>query len=196
MLKVGITGGIGSGKSLVCSIFKQLGVPIYDADSRAKKVMVTQPEVILAIKKLLGNDSYFSDGRINNLYISKEVFNNHELLNQLNAIVHPAVDLDFDSWASSQFSKIVLKEAALLIESGSYKKLDKLIVVTAPESIRIERVLKRDPFRSKEQIQAIISKQLDESIKKMHADFLLINDEKQMLLPQVIEVYNQLINCE
>jgi dephospho-CoA kinase len=191
MLKVGITGGIGSGKSLVCSIFKQLGVPIYDADSRAKLVMVTNSEVIQAIKKLLGNDAYYADGRINNLFISKVVFDNHDLLNQLNAIVHPAVDKDFESWAASQNSKIVLKEAALLIESGSYKKLDKLIVVTAPENIRIERV-----FRSKEQIQSIISKQLDESVKKSHADFLLINDEQQMLLPQVIEVYNQLINCE
>jgi dephospho-CoA kinase len=195
MLKVGITGGIGSGKSFVCAIFKQLGVPIYDADSRAKALMVNNEEVITKVKNLLGEQAYFSDGRINNLYISKVVFNNNELLKQLNDIVHPAVALDFEKWANSQKSSIVIKEAALLIESGSYQKLDKLIVVTAPEWVRKKRVMARDPFRSEDQIQSIFSKQLDENIKLKYADFVLVNDDQQLLLPQVVEVYKQLINC-
>jgi dephospho-CoA kinase len=127
MIKVGITGGIGSGKTTVCKLFETLDVPVYYADDRAKKLMTSNAEVKKAISHLFGNEAYYRNGRLNRPFISAQVFKNKPMLKKLNAIVHPAVKIDGDQWFAEQHTKFALKEAALLIESGSYKSMDKLI---------------------------------------------------------------------
>jgi len=188
-LQIGITGGIGSGKSLVCRIFHALGVPVYDADSRAKAVMTTDGILVTHIKKEFGVLSYHEDGSVDREYLAKEVFNNAERLKLLNNLVHPRVAKDFEQWVSGQKSNYILKEAALLFEAKSYTTLDKVIVVFAPEELRIKRVLQRDPHRTKEQIKEIIQNQLQEEEKLKRADFVIMNDETKLVIPQVLELH-------
>ncbi|MCW5910265.1 MAG: dephospho-CoA kinase [Cyclobacteriaceae bacterium] len=191
-LQIGITGGIGSGKSLVCKIFNALGVPTYDADSRAKMVMTTDGILVDAIKKEFGVLSYDERGALNRKYLADAVFNQTEKLKRLNELVHPRVALDYEQWVSRHTNvKYVLKEAALLFESGSYKVLDSVVVVTAPETIRVQRVLKRDPHRSLQQIQEIIRNQMQESEKIERADYVVVNDENVLLVPQVLSLHKQ-----
>lgn len=193
-LQIGITGGIGAGKSTVCKIFSVLGVPTYDADSRAKAVMTTDGILIEAIKKEFGTLSFKANGELNRDYLAAEVFNDELKLKRLNSLVHPRVGHDYENWLKEQTSALyVLKEAALLIESGSYKMLDCLILVTAPEEIRINRVLERDKHRSREQIKEIIKNQLDETKKITLADFIINNDGKHSLLAQTLSLHEQLL---
>jgi len=185
-ITVGITGGIGSGKTLVCKLFSLLGVPIYNADNRAKELMNTALRE--PIKTLLGSNS-FIDGKLNRAFIAQQVFSNKTKLDKLNSIVHPAVANDFENWVAKYTkAKYVIKEAALLVESGSHKQLDKLIVISAPELLRIERIKARDFFRTEEEIKAIIVNQLPEDEKLNVADFIIYNNEKQLLIPQVLEI--------
>ena len=184
---VGITGGIGTGKSLVSRIFQILGAPVYDADSRAKWLMENDRDLTEQIKARFGQQA-FLEKKLNRLYLAKTVFNNQLALKALNALVHPAVALDFESWAAEQNTSYVIKEAALLIESGSYNNLDSLIVVTAPESLRFQRVLARDPHRSAEDLQAIIDKQLADTEKIAKANHVIINDESSLIIPEVIRL--------
>jgi dephospho-CoA kinase len=190
MLKVGITGNIGSGKSTVARIFSQLGIPIYDADSRAKAVML-KPALVTAIKQLLGSESYSENGELNRAFISQKVFNNSALLTQLNALVHPAVFLDFDEWILDQTAPYILKEAALLIESNSYKNLDLLIVVLADHSIRLERSMKRDGA-DEASILARMNAQMPQEDKAKLARFV-INNNDDLLIPQVLEIHQQIL---
>lgn len=192
-LQIGITGGIGSGKSLVCRIFHTLGVPVYDADSRAKAVMTTDGILISHIKKEFGVLSYREDGSVDREYLAKEVFNNAERLKRLNNLVHPRVAKDFERWVNEQKSNYILKEAALLFEAKSYTALDKVIVVFAPGELRIKRVLQRDPHRTKEQIKGIIQNQLQEEEKLKRADFVIMNDETQLVIPQVLELHRSFL---
>ncbi|HMR56444.1 MAG: dephospho-CoA kinase [Cytophagales bacterium] len=194
LLQVGITGGIGSGKSLVCKIFNALGVPTYDADSRAKMVMTTDGILVEAIKKEFGILSYDAKGVLNRQHLANSVFNQPDKLKRLNELVHPRVALDYENWVSSQADvKYVLKEAALLFESGSYQSLDKIIVVTAPETLRVKRVLLRDPHRSMQQTKEIISNQMAEEEKTKRADYVIVNDETTLLIPQVLNLHLQFI---
>lgn len=194
-LQVGITGGIGSGKSLVCKIFSALGVPSYDADSRAKMVMTTDGILVEAIKKEFGVLSYDANGTLNRQHLANTVFNQPDKLKRLNELVHPRVALDYKQWAQSQTSvKYVLKEAALLFESGSYQTLNRVIVVTAPETLRVQRVLKRDPHRSAEQTKEIIRNQMAEEEKIKKADYVITNDETTLLIPQVLKLHAQLLD--
>ncbi|MCV9388720.1 dephospho-CoA kinase [Reichenbachiella ulvae] len=188
MKKIGITGGIGSGKSTVCRIFETLGIPCYDADSRAKHLMNHSPEVITAIKEAFGEESYL-DGQLNRNFLAKEVFGAGDRVKQLNAIVHPAVGKDFEQWVSGQQSPYVIKEAALLIESGSYQALDALINVTSPIELRIKRIKARDPFRTEDEIQGIIHKQFSDERRNEVANHIIQNDEKQLLIPQVLQLH-------
>jgi dephospho-CoA kinase len=191
MLTVGITGGIGSGKTTVCKIFKTLGVPVYDADERAKYLLNHDAEIIEQVKKLLGEESYLK-GELNRVYVSKKVFNDKKLLEQYNAIVHPAVADDTLKWSQRHSNApYVLKEAALLVESGAYKFLDKLIVVTAPLEIRIQRVMQRDNV-SRESVEARIRNQMDEAEIIKFADFIIVNDGKQALIKQVMQIHHKL----
>ena len=193
-LQIGITGGIGSGKSLVCKIFNALGTPTYDADSRAKMVMTTDGILVEAIKKEFGVLSYDAKGVLNRQHLANSVFNQPDKLKRLNELVHPRVAVDYEHWVSSQPDvKYVLKEAALLFESGSYQSLDKIIVVTAPETLRVQRVLIRDPHRSAEQTKEIIRNQMEEEEKMKRADYVIVNDETTLLIPQVLNLHLQFI---
>jgi dephospho-CoA kinase len=199
-LQIGITGGIGSGKSLVCKIFQSLGVPVYDADSRAKTLMTTDGILIDGIKKEFGNLSYNTDGTLNRKHIGEAAFGNPEKLKALDAMVHPRVAANYSQWVGEQSRdsgtlwnrsekiRYVIKEAALLFEAGSYKSLDKIIVVSAPEHLRIKRVVARDN-RSEQMVKDIISNQMPDSEKISKADFIVINDETQLVIPQVLHLH-------
>jgi dephospho-CoA kinase len=196
MQKVGITGGIGSGKSTVCRIFKSLGIPIYDADQRAKWLMAHDNFLIENIKLLFGEAAYFNDGSLNRTHISSIAFKNSSKLSSLNALVHPAVALDGENWFNSlENVPYGIKEAALLVESGSYLQLDKLIVVTAPLEVRIQRVMLRDKVE-RAAVEARIAKQMTEAEKVALADFVVVNDGETMLIPQVLKIHKLLINHE
>jgi dephospho-CoA kinase len=194
-LQIGITGGIGAGKSLVCRIFHCLGIPVYDADGHAKELMTTDVILMSNIKKEFGELSFNTDGSLNRNYLSMTVFNDSEKLSKLNSLVHPQVGADYGRWVEiNRNYPYVIKEAALLFEAGSFKLLDKVIVVHAPEALRIQRVLARDPHRSEDQVRVIISKQMSEDQKIEKADFVVINDEKELLVPQVLELHNQFLS--
>ncbi|MFM8850309.1 MAG: dephospho-CoA kinase [Cytophagales bacterium] len=193
-LQIGITGGIGSGKSLVCKIFSCLGIPVYDADSRAKSIMTTDGIVMEQIKTEFGSLSYNSDGTLNRSYLSQTVFNDAAKLKKLNELVHPRVALDAQQWvATHRDQKYVLREAALLFESGSYQLMDKIVVVTAPETLRVTRVLTRDSHRTAEDVVKIIRNQMDEKEKISRADFVLVNDETELLVPQVVKMHQHFL---
>jgi dephospho-CoA kinase len=193
-LQIGITGGIGSGKSLVSRIFNLLGVPVYDADSRAKSIMTTDGILVSQIKKEFGVLSFGADGGVNREYLAEHVFNNAEKLKLLNSLVHPRVGEDFNRWVKEQKSAYVLKEAALLFESGSNAALDKIIVVSAPEKLRINRVLQRDKHRTEQQVRDIIHNQLKEEEKLKLADYIIVNDESKLLIPQALELHKQFLS--
>jgi len=189
--QIGITGGIGSGKSLVRKIFSCLGIGTYDADSRAKEVMTTDRILIQQIQKEFGNLSYNSQGVLNRKYIAGQVFNQPDRLEKLNSLVHPRVKDDYESWLRQQKATYVIKEAALLYESGSASDLDKIIAVYAPEDIRIARVVKRDPHRNAAAVKEVILRQMNEEEKMNKADFVILNDESLLVIPQVIQLHNQ-----
>lgn len=192
MLRIGITGGIGSGKSIASRLFKALGVPTYDADSRARWLMENGPALRQQLSAAFGPDTYDATGRLNRPALAGTVFNNPARLAQLNGLVHPHVGTDFEAWASAQAAAghaYVLKEAALLFEAGSYKQLDKIITVFAPLAVRTARVLRRDPHRSPAEVQAIMAKQMSEEEKMQRADYVLTNDDAQPLLPQVLALH-------
>ncbi|WP_333818632.1 dephospho-CoA kinase [Ohtaekwangia sp.] len=190
-LQIGITGGIGSGKTLVCKIFACLGIPVYDADSHAKELMTTDGNLVSQIKKEFGDLSYLSDGTLNRKYLGEVVFSNQEKLDVLNKLVHPCVAQDYACWVESHSDKAyVLKEAALLFESGSYRGLDKIIVVHAPQDVRVKRVVHRDG-RTEEQVKEIMQKQMSEEEKLQRADAIIYNDDSSLIIPQVLSLHNR-----
>jgi dephospho-CoA kinase len=189
MLKIGLTGNIGSGKTTVSKIFEILGIPVFYADDAAKKVMVTDDIVIKGIKSAFGELSYFDDGTLNRKHISAIVFNDHEQLASLNSLVHPAVFRAFDAWVEGvKDVPYVLKEAALLFESDSYKMCDYTIMVMAPLETRINRVMKRDGL-TRAEIESRNSYQFTEEKKAQLADYIINNDDKQLVIPQVLELH-------
>ncbi|WP_200890795.1 dephospho-CoA kinase [Pedobacter lusitanus] len=195
MIKIGITGGIGSGKTTVCKVFEKLGIPVFYADTVAKDIMITDPVLREGIIQTFGKESYTTDGKLNNKHIAGIVFNDKEQLARLNGLVHPAVFRAFDSWQKTIPADIpyTLKEAALLFESGSYKMCDKSILVTAPADVKIQRVMERDGV-TRAQVEARMDKQLSDEEKKKMADFLITNDESQPVILQVLELHHQFIN--
>ena len=189
MFKVGITGNIGSGKTTVCEIFEVLGIPVFYADDEAKKVMVEDAELIAGIKQAFGKEAYFADGSLNRKHIAGIVFNNKEELLKLNALVHPAVFRAFDKWVINQKNvPYVLKEAALLFESDSYKMCDRSVLVTAPLEIRIQRVTQRDGITADE-VKSRNDRQFSEEKKLAMANDVIINDDTQLVIPQVIKLH-------
>ena len=189
MLHVGITGGIGSGKSTVCDIFTKLGIPVYDSDSKAKGLV--ENELQDEIAKAFGKD-IFIKGSLNKALLAERAFNSKENTIILNNIVHPAVGKDYINWRDQQKASFTLKEAALLIEAASYKTLDKLIVIIAPEDLRIERVLSRGGLK-KDEILARMRNQINDSDRLKYADYVIDNSGKQSLIKQVLSIYNHLI---
>lgn len=193
-LLVGITGGIGSGKSTVSRIFESLDVPVYYADDRGKALLVEDPALIEQVKSTFGAESYAEHGSLNTSYLASEVFPNPKKLEVLNGLVHPAVARDFEMWANQHSNNpYLLKEAALLYEIGSYKQLDATLCVMAPKELRLERVLLRDPTRSRQQIMQIMERQTDDTVRKELADYLINNDGNKLLIPQVLNVHAKLL---
>jgi dephospho-CoA kinase len=195
MLKIGITGGIGSGKTTVCSIFETLGIPVFYADTVAKQIMVTDPILVAGVKQAFGADSYFADGTLNNKHIAAIVFNNAAQLEKLNGLVHPAVFRAFDSWMLQVPDTVpyTLKEAALLFESGSYQMCDQTVLVIAPIELRLQRVMARDGV-SEAQVRARMDKQLSDEQKMKMADHLIYNNETDSLIAQVLKLHQQFLN--
>ena len=183
MIKIGLTGGIGSGKSTVASIFKQLGVSVYFSDSRAKFLMASDSKVIAQIEDAFGSKSYVN-GQLNKTYISKKVFSDSRALKTLNSIVHPAVKNDFNLWCTTQKGPYIIKEAAILFESKSNIGLDKVILVSSPKELKISRVLKRDQTDKKSVLERMDA-QWKDSEKRLLADYEIRNDEKKSLIEQV-----------
>ena len=193
MLKIGVTGGIGSGKTTVSKVFELLGIPVFYADDVAKSIMQTDPVLKTALLDTFGENSYTKDGMLNRAYISSIVFNDKQELEKLNSLVHPAVLRAFDNWVLDQHeSPYVIKEAALLYESGGFKMCNKSILVIAPTLIKMNRVKLRDGV-SEEDIQLRMNRQFSDEIKIKYADHILNNDEKQLLIPQIIQLHQQFL---
>ena len=193
MLKIGITGGIGSGKTTICKVFELLGVPVFYADDVAKSIMYTDPILKRGVLDAFGENSYTQSGDLNRSYISSIVFNDKHELEKLNSLVHPAVFRAFDTWVLSQKeASYVIKEAALLYESDAYKMCDQSILVISPIETRISRVKARDGI-SAEDIQLRMNRQFSDEQKMKFADHILMNDEKQLLIPQIIQLHQQFL---
>ena len=187
MLKIGITGGIGSGKTTVCRIFEMLNIPVYYADDRAKWLMQNDPNLKEDILTLLGKNAYLPEGTLNRGYIGEKVFSDKKLLTKLNKLVHPAVFLDGQNWFKEQTTPYAIKEAALFYETGSYQQMDKMIVVTADREERIRRVMLRDRLE-RAAVEARMDKQLPEEEKVEKADYVIYNDGREMLIPRILEI--------
>ena len=194
MLKVGITGGIGVGKTVVARMFQLLGVPVYDSDARAKWVMRHDNVLKAELIDAYGPRAFTEQGELDRTYIASVVFNNPERLQQLNSLVHPHVRNDFTNWIRQHSDKpYIMKEAALMYESEAWKQVDKMIAVYAPMEVRIKRLLLRDRHRTEADIKSIISKQLSEEEKMARADYIVTNDDQQMVIPQVLALHEQLL---
>lgn len=195
MLKVGITGGIGTGKSVVCKIFNKFGIPSLDADQVAKQILAEDESVRSQLIALFGPEAYI-DGMYNRTWITQQVFNQSDLLQQLNQIVHPPTIQYMEDWFTMQKSgkhPYALKEAAIMIESGSYKDMDLLIGVQAPMDLRIERIIKRNQW-TREEIERRIASQMSEEERSEYYQFTIVNDEKQSLIQQVEAIHQQILN--
>ena len=190
MKKIGLTGGIGAGKTYVSKIFQKMGIPIFNADEQAKKCMVEDSSLKAAVQLAFGESMYLK-GVLQKDTLANIVFNNTEALGKLNALVHPIVKQKFEDWCTQQSTSIVIKEAAILFESDAHLGLDAVVCVSAPEKLRIERVQKRDES-SVEQIQSRMSKQMPQAEKEELADFLIVNDQVQLLLPQVLTIITEM----
>ncbi len=192
MLKIGLTGGIGSGKTLVSSVFKEFNISVYNADTEAKRLMETDPDIIRLIKSLLGPKSY-QRGKLNRKYVSEVVFTDKDKLESLNSIVHPAVRREFEKWALGKVSEpYVIEEAAILFESGGAETMDYTIFVKAGINTRINRVVERDHV-SPEQVRRRIKHQMDEREKEKLADFIINNEIGSMILPQIVDLHNKFL---
>ena len=192
MLKVGLTGGIGAGKSTVAHIFEVLGIPVYHADQEAKRLMQTNPVLIEKIRMAFSDKAY-ADGILDRKFLSSVVFNDKEQLELLNSIVHPFTIQDGKEWMKKQTSSYAIKEAALIFESGSQGEFDSIIGVFAPTTLRIHRTIQRDQVE-REKVLHRMEKQLDENIKMKLCDHVLINNEQTLLIPQVIDLHEKLIS--
>ena len=191
MFKIGLTGGIGSGKTTVAQVFEKLGVPVFYADLETKKCMQSDVVLIKQLKATFGNNIYV-DRMLQKDRLASIIFNDDSALQTINRLVHPAMQRVFDEWCSSQNASYVLKEAAILFESGSDKVLDKIVCVSAPDDLRKERVMKRDGIKES-QVSERMSKQWEQSRKIELAHFHILNDEKQLIIPQILEIHSLLL---
>lgn len=190
MLQVGITGGMGAGKSLIIQMFELFGIPTYDSDAAAKTLMVSDEELVADIRGLLGNRAYDLTGQLDRAYIGSKIFSDDNLKAALEALVHPAVHADAHQWHQNQKDvPYTLREAALLFESGSYLQLDAIINVSAPEDVRIQRVMARDRL-TVEEVRARLKHQWSEYRREQLADFTIINDGEHSLIPQLWNLHS------
>ena len=191
MKKIGITGGIGSGKTYVASVFQSLGIPIFNADIQAKKLMTSSRKLIKLVKEEFGNDIY-KDSDLNKEKLASIVFSDSDKLQKLNSLVHPIVKEEFNNWYKKQTSPYVIKEAAILFESNSHIGLDAVICVSAPLELRMKRLLNRDNYSEKE-IKKRIENQISQEEKQKLSDYIIVNDEKELLLPKIIKIHKELL---
>ena len=190
---VGLTGGIGSGKTTVAHIFKSLGVPVYNSDKEAKSLMQSSEVIKQELIQLLGEDCYTADGQLNRSFIASKVFEDAVLLEKINAIVHPKVATHFEQWFSKQNTPYIIKEVAILFETKSQYLFDFIITVTAPVEIRIQRVMERDQ-KTKKEVQAIIDKQLPDSEKIIQSNFVINNSTLLEIENKSILIHNEILN--
>ncbi len=191
MFRLGITGGIGSGKSLVCSILEKFGIPVYYADKEARRLMNTSADLKLAIKDVFGEEIY-PDGELDRQEMGRRIFGEPDLLNEINRMVHPVVREDFIKWSEScENVPYVIEEAAILFESGAVSEMDASVLIYAPKQLRIERVMARDGL-SRSEVEKRINMQMDEEEKKRLADRVILNDEKKLLLPQLVALHEDI----
>ena len=187
MIKVGITGGIGSGKTTICNFFRILNIPVFEADIEAKRILDNSQVVREKIKAIFGDDIYLPNQTIDRKKLAQLIFNSPPLLKEINSIIHPEVRKYFDEWCDIQNSSYIVYEAAILFESGFYKMMDFTILVISPEKERIERVIARENT-TKEDVKSRISKQWNDDKKMKLADYILINNNKELLVPKLIEL--------
>ena len=192
MIIVGLTGGMGSGKSTVAKVFETLGIHVYYSDERAKELYFL-PHVKPQIEQLLGKEAYLNDTTLNKDFVSQKIFSDTDLLKKINAIIHAEVKNDFMRFAEKHKNeKYILKESALLIEANLLNTIDKLIVVTSPLALRKERIIKRNKL-SEEEINKRISQQLPDEEKAKHADWLIENNEENLLIPQILSIHQRMM---
>ncbi|MGE4289068.1 MAG: dephospho-CoA kinase [Salinivirgaceae bacterium] len=193
MIIVGLTGGIGSGKTFIAQKFHSLGIPIYNSDTRARELMLSDKELIENLKQLFGSGVY-RDQKLNKTFIAEQIFKNKQLLQKMNQLVHPKVQNDFEHWCSQHTTApFVIKEAAILIESGAYKQCNYIIVILAPKTLRMERVMNRDNM-SHEQFVNILNNQLNDKERLEFANFTIRNDGTEDLDQKVHELYQQIVS--
>tara|TARA_X000000950_G_C13885836_1_gene648805 strand:- start:1293 stop:1883 length:591 start_codon:yes stop_codon:yes gene_type:complete len=188
---VGITGDIGSGKTTVSNILSHLGYKVYNSDERAKYLMETDSNIVKEITDLLGESAY-KKGSLNKKLISQSIYNDHSLREKINAIVHPVTINDFNQWVTENKDPILIKESALIYQSGSHKELNSIILVEARKDIRIKRVLERDKHRKKEEVLQIINSQKLKNKEDLNPDYILENNGENLLLPKVIHIIEEL----
>ena len=193
MMIVGVTGGIGSGKSTVCKVFSTLGIPVYDSDSEAKLMYDRYPELKEKVKNLFGDDVLDKNGNINKKKLAEIIFKDEVKLQSLNQLIHPLVKWDFTNWVEThQGFPYLIKEAAILFESGANLKCNKIITVTSPSELKFERIKIRDK-KSTLEIENIVKSQMSDEEKVSKSDFVIYNDEKQLVIPQVLKIHEALL---
>ena len=190
MIVLGLTGGIGAGKSFIAKEFEKLKIPVYNSDNRAKELMLSNNNIKKALIAKFGIEVY-ANNKLNRKLIADQIFTDKSLIDWINNLVHPVVANDFDTWANKQNCEIIVNEAAILIESGAYKQCNKILVVTAPENIRIERIAKRDNM-TQTQIRARINNQITDKERLIHADYIIKNDGTVVVSKEVEKIIEQI----
>lgn len=194
MITIGLTGGIGCGKSYVCHIMELLGAEVYNADREAKYIMINDKELITRIKEYFGESTYNSDGELNSEYLASIIFSDDTKREKLNSLVHPALLRHFKDFVHQSKKEIVVIEAAILIESGFYKEVDKVIIVSAETNLRLERTIQRDKTTI-EQVSRRMEAQMDDQERLLYADFIIYNNQKDLILPQIVSILEKISLC-
>ena len=190
-MKIGVTGGIGSGKTTVCRVFSALGIPVFAADEEARKIMETDPSVMQKVNDIAGVEIY-TGGILNRSELAGLIFNNRELLDKINKVVHPVVRENFNNWQMSQGSDYVILEAAILFESGSFRSVDRIITVVAPVEERIERVVRRNNL-TREQIMERIRNQTEDDYKVSRSDYVIDNADDKLIVPEILRIHEEIL---
>lgn len=191
MIKIGLTGGIGSGKSYIGHLFELLGADLYNADKEAKEVMNSDLELVAKIKANFGEAAYGCDGKVNRTYLAEIIFSDSEKRHELNHLVHPALRKHFHEFVAKSNKKIVVLEAAILVESGFYKEVDKVIMVIADKGLRVERTMKRDGATAA-QVESRMAAQMSDIEREKYADFIIRNNENELTLPQITSILEKI----
>jgi dephospho-CoA kinase len=192
LFKLGVTGGIGSGKTSVCRVFEVMNIPVFSADRIANEIMETDNSIVNAINAIAGRNLYLN-GKLDRPALSKLIFNDRERLGKVNSLVHPAVFRSFTNWVSEQSSPYVIMEAAILIESGASSLVDRIATIVAPVEERINRIIQRS-LLTREQIAERMRNQMDDTERAKHSDFIINNSENDMIIPVIIKIHTEILN--